>query len=300
MNRSRIFVIIVTYNAMPWIDRCFLSLRRSSVPLIPVVVDNGSLDCTVACIQCNYPEVKVLVNETNQGFGRANNLGIRYALDHGAEYLFLLNQDAWIFEETISRILAAYTTDYAILGPVHLEKTASRIEGNFTDFTPKSFLMNLLGDSLSGCLRQVYEVPFTSAAAWLLPRATLERVGGFDPLFFHYGEDNNYCHRVLYHGLKIGIVPTAKICHDTRRNGFLHFPGRNERSLQLYYMNPNHSWSDIQHYKKSCCLKMLKSLLKGQISFFCQQRNAFRKVEKQTSLIFEHRSINQTVGMHWL
>lgn len=123
MNRSRIFVIIVTYNAMPWIDRCFLSLRRSSVPLIPVVVDNGSLDCTVACIQCNYPEVKVLVNETNQGFGRANNLGIRYALDHGAEYLFLLNQDAWIFEETISRILAAYTTDYAILGPVHLEKT---------------------------------------------------------------------------------------------------------------------------------------------------------------------------------
>src|SRR5690606_3487544 len=60
----------------------------------------------------------------------------------------------------------------------------------------------------------VYEIPFVNAAAWMLSRKCIENIGGFDPLFFHYGEDDNYCQRVLYHGFKIGVLPKVYVIHD--------------------------------------------------------------------------------------
>ena len=60
----------------------------------------------------------------------------------------------------------------------------------------------LIDDLYWDRLDDVYNTHYVNAAAWLLPRKTLEMIGGFDPIFFHYGEDDNYMNRVLYHGLK--------------------------------------------------------------------------------------------------
>ena len=75
----------------------------------------------------------------------------------------------------------------------------------------KDALIGMVSRSL---VDDIYETNFVNAAAWLLPRKTLERVGGFDPIFKHYEEDDNYSNRVRYHGLKIGVCPSAKIIHD--------------------------------------------------------------------------------------
>ena len=68
MSATKIYVIIVTYNAMQWMDRCLGSLRLSSVPLTPVVIDNGSTDETVAYIRTHFPEAVLLPQEQNLGF----------------------------------------------------------------------------------------------------------------------------------------------------------------------------------------------------------------------------------------
>ena len=299
-NTPKIFVVIVTYNATHWIDKCFSSLRRSILPLIPVVVDNKSRDSTLACLRCNYPEVILLNNDRNLGFGQANNRGIRYALDHGADYVFLLNQDAWIFEDTLTNLIDAYSPDYGILGPVHLEKTERNLEPNFCGFLTDAFLLGFAGNTLTGHPAKIYDLPFTSAAAWLLSRHTLEKIGGFDPMFYHYGEDNDYCSRVLYHGLKIGIVPAAKICHDTKRNGHLTFPGQAERQLKLHYTDINLTEEEVEQYWNYSRKKLFKKLWTFRFKLFKRQKTMYDMIKKEMPRIKEHRAIHATPGKHWL
>ena len=168
-----IYTIIVTYNGMRWADACFGSLRGSTVPLHTVVVDNGSTDGTPQRIAERFPEVHLIRSDENLGFGRGNNAGIRYALGQGATHFFLLNQDAWIYPDTVERLLGAEDDRSGILSPVHLDGSAERMD--------EAFKRYLFGDAaatrddglLLGGLTSPREARFINAAAWLLPLRTI-------------------------------------------------------------------------------------------------------------------------------
>ena len=215
---TKVFAIIVTYNGMHWYDRCFGSLRRSVIPVQTVVVDNASSDNTVEFIRQNYPEITLFPSDVNLGFGQGNNKGIRYALDHDADYVFLLNQDAWIEPDTIGELIRIHqeNPEYGILSPMHLNADKTAIEKSLLQWIANHQITNpqLINDMFFSSLKDVYVTKYINAAVWLLPRNTLDTVGGFDPVFFHYGEDDNYLSRVLYHGMKIGICPRIVASHD--------------------------------------------------------------------------------------
>jgi N-acetylglucosaminyl-diphospho-decaprenol L-rhamnosyltransferase len=97
----KVVVIIVTYNGAGWIEKCLNSLRNSSLNTDVIVIDNASTDETVSLIENLYPEVELVKRANNLGFGQANNIGLRMALDQNADFVFLLNQDAWIDQDTI-------------------------------------------------------------------------------------------------------------------------------------------------------------------------------------------------------
>lgn len=221
MELTKVFVIIVTYNGKQWYDRCFGSLRRSEIPIQVVVVDNASDDDTVEYIRINFPEVNLITSDINLGFGQGNNKGIRYALENGVDYVFLLNQDAWIEPDTISKLIAVHKEypQYGILSPMHLNADKTDIEKGLINYMADLKITDpsWINDLYFGRSKDVYDTNYVNAAAWLLPRKTLETVGGFDPIFFHYGEDDNYMHRVLFHGLKIGICPNVRVVHDTEQ-----------------------------------------------------------------------------------
>ncbi|WP_449399763.1 glycosyltransferase family 2 protein [Chryseobacterium wanjuense] len=82
----KIYFIIVTYNAMKWAERCFTSLRQSSVPVKCIVIDNGSTDGCQDYIKTHFPEVDFIQSESNLGFGKANNIGIEKAYKEGADF----------------------------------------------------------------------------------------------------------------------------------------------------------------------------------------------------------------------
>jgi GT2 family glycosyltransferase len=209
-----VFVIIVTYNGERWIYNCLSSLRKSTIKLKPIVIDNASTDRTVRIIEEHFPEVSLVKSDTNWGFGKANNIGITKALEQEADFLFLLNQDAYLEPETTQYLLEEWsgTESYGILSPVHLEEN-----GQFLDFNFKSYLQKNPDTHnfvpYNNICPKVYDLPFVNAAAWLVSRKAIERVGGFDPLFPHYGEDEDYVQRLKYHGFKIGVVTTSYIRH---------------------------------------------------------------------------------------
>ena len=204
---------------MQWYDRCFGSLQQSDVSVEIVVIDNASSDGTVAYIKQHYPAIHLIASNENLGFAKANNIGMRYALDNGADYVFLLNQDAWINEKnTISSLikLSKTHTDYAILSPLQLYGIANRIEKEVVSYFARTATttQDFVSDTYFNRVKDLYEVPYACAVCWLMPIKTIKEIGGFDPIFYHYCEDDNYIQRVLYFGLKIGISPKVSISHD--------------------------------------------------------------------------------------
>jgi GT2 family glycosyltransferase len=212
MNAS-LCAIIVTYNAEQWISPAIKSLLQSTIPMMIVVVDNASSDRTLAIIASSYAEVAVLKMPSNRGFAAANNEGIRHALAQGAEYVFLLNQDARVAPDTIAHLVTAMKdhADFGIISPLHLDYEGQALDSLFSQYILQN--QTVLSDAVLGQLHRIYDVPFINAAAWLMSRHLLETVGGFDPIFFMYGEDNDYCVRARHHGFKIGITPDARIFH---------------------------------------------------------------------------------------
>ncbi|GAA4280807.1 glycosyltransferase family 2 protein [Gaetbulibacter aestuarii] len=203
---KKVFIIIVSYNGEHWIEKNLQSLRQSIYPVSTIVIDNKSTDTTVSLVQ-KFTEVELIESEENLGFGKANNLGIRRAIQRGADYVFLLNQDTWIFPETMKALVdtAANNPEFGILSPLHFSADNTTLDANFERYyqrKTKTISENLI------------EVPFVNAAAWLIPKRVIKQVGLFEPLFSHYGEDRNYVDRVGYHQFKIGVVKRTKMVHD--------------------------------------------------------------------------------------
>ena len=213
----KVYVIIVTYKGGQWYDRCFDSLRQSSMPIQTIVVDNASNDGTVEYIKEHYPEIILIESKENLGFGKANNMD----------------------------------PTFGILSPMHLRPDGKslyiQIEDGSTDHGNK-----LLADCYFSQLEDVYPFSYVNAAAWLLPRKTLEVVGGFDPIFSHYGEDDDYLNRLRYHGLKLGLCPMVRIVHDHRDmpNPLSGGRMRYYHSLIADFIDPNKkdTISDYLHY----------------------------------------------------
>lgn len=242
---DKILVIIVTYNAMDWAERCFRSVRNSTIPVDVYVVDNGSNDGTQDFILTHYPEVKFFQSNENLGFGKANNLGLVYALENNYDYVYLLNQDAWVSPNCFELLVNSFHKykEYGIFSPLQCQANGCNLDQNFYNcIASASVIKPIYNDSVLGITEgKVYQVHITMAAHWMISRECLLKVGGFSPTFPHYGEDVNYCHRLSYWGYKMGVVPDAKAIHDREnrqlsKEKIMYLTSRNELT---YLSNPN-------------------------------------------------------------
>lgn len=218
MQKVKVYIVIVTYNAMQWIDFCLQSLRHSTIPVKTIVVDNCSNDGTVAHVSSEYTEVNLISQKENAGFGQANNIGMKRAFEEGADYIYLLNQDAWILPDTIETLISVMVTypEIGIVSPMQLDASLKKVDKLFL----KDILMEgkttrkMMDGFITGELKSYYDLCYFPAAHWMISRRCIEEVGLFSPAFFHYGEDNNYIQRVHYYGLKTAVAPSAKAVHD--------------------------------------------------------------------------------------
>lgn len=291
----KVYVVIVSFNGRKWIDTCLQSLRLSSVKLHTIVVDNQSTDDTVSHVLTNYPEVQLIQSERNLGFGQANNIGLKTALSMNSDYVLLLNQDAWIEPSMIERLIniSLESPYYWILTPLQCNSRSQTVEAYFQ----KYLIQNRI--RLSN-VKTVVEMQFANAALWLIPRKTIEIVGGFDPLFPHYGEDNDYINRMHYWGGKIGLVPTAIGYHDRDIDNTLSFEKKQYKTTLGIV-------GQLKDINKSLFINLLNSkcrLLKKTINYLFQLDwielrvywRAFFNSIKQLSKITKQRALSKEKG----
>ena len=237
---AKVLVVIVTYNALKWIQKCLRSVEKSSLPADVLVIDNGSTDGTVPLIRTDFPRTRIIETRENLGFGAANNRGLRIAHDECYDFAYLLNQDAWLQKDTLEKLVAAHKPEWGVLSPMQLNASGKR-DKRFNKKCGK-YINSAMGGYHTDTL--VVEVPFVMAAHWLVSREAIATVGGFSPAFTQYGEDDNWIHRLHWHKLHCGVVPAASAVHD-RGGRRLHY----EKKMRLKCVaavvkvsDPNRNW----------------------------------------------------------
>ena len=282
---AKILSIIVSYNFAPWIHKCLPSLLESSYPTDILVVDNNSGDNTTQIIKETYPTVRLIESSENLGFGKANNIGLDIVLKEEYDYAFLVNQDAWLDRDCIANLMKVNADNIGIISPIHYDGTETTLDHGFAVYTKQA----RTEDSYRIC-------SFVNAAFWFIPNPVIRKVGGFAPIFFHYGEDKDYANRINYYGLNIVLAEEAKAYHDrqqrkTDRKAFL----KSEFVYHLTeYCNINYTFVKAFTMAVLASLKkMSSSLLKGHTfeakSYFSI---AFRLLVK-TSAVYRTRQANK-------
>lgn len=287
----KIYFIIVTYNAMKWAERCFTSLRKSSVPVHCIAVDNGSQDGTQEYIQTHFPEVEFIQSEKNLGFGKANNIGIEKAYQQGAGFFYLMNQDAWLYEDSMEKMLKVYNEhprkdEIGIISPMHVDGSQNYLDIYMDRYIAQNTENNrLISDLYLQTLKPYYEVKFVNAAHWLIPRSVIETVGGFSPYFFHYGEDNEYVNRIHFHQKKVLLVPSAKAVHDGVQSfhkiDLKKYP---DMRVETNIMNPGLPQA-LQLEKKSLRQSMIKNFIIGNIDQYKLLAKKKAKIAKEEAML---------------
>jgi GT2 family glycosyltransferase len=214
-------VVVVTHNAVPWIERCLDSIRGEEV----VVVDNGSTDGTVEVVREQLPEALVIEQE-NAGLAAGWNAGIRRT---GGRYVLVLNADAWLTDGALRR-LVSYADDHpdaAIVGPRLLNPDGS-LQRSVRGFptlwrlaTEYFFLRKLAPRSRA--LNAFYaggfghdearEADFLMGACMLVRRQAIDQVGLLDEAFFLFSEETDWAYRFREAGWKVLFFPGAECVH---------------------------------------------------------------------------------------
>ena len=197
---ARVLVIVVTHNGMRWLQRCL-----SSVTADLYVWDNASTDGSADYVAENFPQAVLVRSAENLGFSIPNNKGFEYAIREGYDYVYLLNQDAWLEPGALEMLVASAQVhpEYGVLSPLQMTDGYKGLDRQFAKW-------------YSGSGAPAPEpVPFIMAAHWLVPVRVVEKIGPFDEeLFPLYGQDGEWCRRLHFYGLKVGIVPEARAVHD--------------------------------------------------------------------------------------
>jgi N-acetylglucosaminyl-diphospho-decaprenol L-rhamnosyltransferase len=217
----RVSVIVVTYNALPWIERCLESVRGHET----IVVDHGSTDGTLELVRERFPEAR-LVQQENKGLGGGSNAGMRLA---SGDYYLLLNSDAWALGDAVDR-LAAFADEHpraAVVGPKLLNPDGSlqrSVRGFPTlwrlateyfflrKLAPRTRALNAFYGARFAHDR-VREADFLMGACLLVRREAADTVGLFDEDFFMFSEETDWCYRFRQAGWSVLFTPDAEFTH---------------------------------------------------------------------------------------
>jgi GT2 family glycosyltransferase len=213
-----VHAIVVTWNGAHLLPDCLEALLAQQAParVHPVVVDNGSADGTAELMLRDFPQVEHLRLEENLGYGRANNQAMRRALEAGAEFVALINNDVELEPGWLSKLLEAarahpqaglFTGTLLFRGEERVNSTGIRIDA-FGRAMDRDFYV-----PLAELQTQDGPVIGVSGGAALLRASMLREVGLFDPAYFAYYEDVDLSLRAGERGFSSWYVRSATARH---------------------------------------------------------------------------------------
>jgi len=231
-------VILLNWNQPEFTLDCLKSLQGVDYPAHDViVVDNGSVDGSPARIRAAFPDITLIENRENLGFAAGNNVGIEYALRHGADYVLLLNNDTEVAPNLLTSLVEAAESDSRIgaVGPkIYYYDHADVIwsaGGAVNRFGEPSHLHENEVDTDEADAPRY--VDYVTGCALMVRREVIEALGPLDARFFIYFEETEWCARMRRAGFRIVYVPQARMWHK------ISMTARTTSRRYLYLMTRN-------------------------------------------------------------
>ena len=230
-------VIILNWNNAPDTLECLASVFASQGASFNVyVADNGSTDDSLNILKQAYPDVTYIANGANLGFAEGNNRAIQIALQAGAPFLFLLNNDAVIHPHTLHGLQQAALTypSAAVLGPkiyYYDQPTTIWFGGGEWDPSLAACIYRDGNCEESSSRQKIEKTGFASGCAFFIRASVISRVGLMDPRFFLNWEEVDWCWRIRKAGYDCLYVPQAKCWHKISRS----FIGGSQGPMWLYF-----------------------------------------------------------------
>lgn len=206
-----VYILVLNYCSLDDTLACVESIHRITYPNFRLlVIDNMSPDGSGKILSGKIPDQEFLQLPQNTGYAGGNNSGFRKALDNNADYIFVANPDVRLPPDSITHYVEILEGDKDIgaLNPIQLSSDGQSIDESFS----RAVLLKASPyrkDRFSG----LKEVKTLFGAALMLPVQTIKQVGGFDPLFFAYGEEEDLCRRIRRHGFKLVVTTEAPVVH---------------------------------------------------------------------------------------
>jgi GT2 family glycosyltransferase len=291
----KLSIVIVNYNVQYFLEQCLLSIQGASKNLTTeiIVIDNNSTDGSCEMIQNKFPIVRIIKNNKNIGFSKANNRGVEKAK---GEYVLILNPDTVLAEDTIDRafLFAEKQSNLGAVGVKFIDGTGKflreckrniptvKIAGQKISGNSKNYYANQIGEN------EIAKAEILTGAFMLIKREVYLNIGGFDEDYFMFGEDIDLSYKLMNNGFQNYYYGKTKIIHykgesTSKDISYLrNFYG----SMQIFYK---------KHFKINPLLKLV-SFLGFQLLIGVKYLKFTRKIKikkriKKVLLISDNKQI---------
>lgn len=239
---QKIAVILVNYNGKKYNDSCIESVFCSAVTgeLEIIIVDNASTDGSLELLRAKWgsnDKVIIISLKKNYGFSRANNVGLEWAYNNGAEYFLLLNNDTEIAEDAIENMMMLQKRTSAIIVPriVYADRPDCLwCAGGYFSRVIWKPVQRGLNQKDTGQYGESEQCFFANGCSMLLSREIIQRLGKLDEKFFLYYEDVEYSFRARERQVPVWYCADAVVLHKVNGSTF-----GNERPDNAYYISRN-------------------------------------------------------------
>lgn len=205
-------IVVLNFNAEQWLDACLRSVAETQyAPFHVIVVDNASCDGSVEYVRSRFPDVELVENGSNLGFCEGNNVGIRRALELGADYVVLLNPDTKVDPGWLAELVRVgeSAAEVGILGPTQLDYDRDDLARWTLQFAVAH--IEALRDPTGA--PDWIPVRWVEGSCFAVKRHVVERIGLLDPIYGSFFEELDYCRRAMHGGYKTALVPRARFRH---------------------------------------------------------------------------------------
>jgi len=252
MNDPLVSVIVLNYNGLEHLKECFDSLNNLNYKNTEfILIDNNSKDNSVEFIKKNYKKVKIIQLEKNYGFAQGNNIGVSHA---NGKYIVLLNNDTVVDINWLSELVkvAEQSKYIGIVGSKNYyynDKTKiSFAIGGFDKFGDPKFIG--LNEKDNKLLNNQMEVFWICGASLLFRRELYKKINLFDPLYFIYYEDVDFCWRALISGYKVVYAPKSFLYHKIGM-------AIKDNKIKKYWVRRNKLRTILKNYEIKTIIKIL-------------------------------------------
>lgn len=258
MDKTELSIIIVDYKSQKFTVALVADLKKKLARIKHeiIIVDNdpgSDTDVVIARSLSKHSNVKIIKAKENKGFGSGNNLGAKEAT---GEYLWLLNPDTEIFENTAEELLdfMAKHSEAGAVTPLILQADKKTPQRHF--FGKFQSLSRIILRDSAGSLPKnpadFFYADMITAAGLMISRKNYEKVNGFDENIFMYLEDEDFCRRLSEIGLKNAVLTTAKI---------IHFEGQSSTTFEkkkFYYQSQDYYWQKHYGFFRTMLMKIMR------------------------------------------